>query len=136
MRISVVILCFFSIVSSVKICKAQKIPIKKLVIRHVDYDVERIYKITCDNFEKEFKNGTYNKIISNPKYLSDFYKYKMNLKPNPKNYHPDVRLKVFIFYYNGTCDTLCSDGRNAADLNGRAMFVSNKCMDFIKRISK
>jgi hypothetical protein len=104
------------------------------LIEHVDYDLEIMYKINCDDFEKQFRNNMFTRLVTNRSEINRFLVFERKLKPNKKAYFPDVRAKIIIYKDNGMQDTLCLDGRNNASLNGTPMLISEEFVAFIRKI--
>jgi hypothetical protein len=88
----------------------QKIGIKKIIIRYVDFNIETFVAVGCDSFEERFENEMKTIVIEDKKRLDIFEKYINELsKDDNEQSFPDVRLKMEIFENNGRIDTLCMD---------------------------
>jgi hypothetical protein len=132
-RISI-LLGFFYVFQN---CKTPEIPIKQLIVKHVDYNLETAAKVTCDDFEKEFYPRFLRiDTINNEAELREFYNYQLDLKSDPKRYTPDVRIKVFICKFQGPPEILCSNSEKAGLLDGKPVIISDEFSSFIKRICK
>jgi len=129
MKISLYILAII-----ISLFKTQSDKINKILIEHVDYDLETVYKINCRDFEKQFGSSMHKRVVTNISDIHRFCEFEKKLKVNNKKYHPDVRVKIIIYKDDGTKDILCSDGGNYAELNGNPMLINDDFIAFIKKI--
>jgi hypothetical protein len=123
-----IVILFFSL------CNTRSNQINKILIKYVDYDLETVYKINCDDFEKQFGSSIHSHVVTNSSDLNKFCEFERKLKLNSKKYDPDVRAKIIIYKDDGTKDTLCLDGGNSAELNGTPMLINDDFVAFIKKI--
>lgn len=112
----------------------QKIEIKKIIIRYVDFNIETFVAVGCDSFEGRFEDEIKTIVIKDKKRLDKFEKYINELsKDDNEKLLPDVRLKMEIFENNGKIDTLCMDNVRIS-LNKVSMKDSKKFKSMIKGI--
>lgn len=124
----------FIVVLFFSLCKPQSNQIIKILIKHVDYDLETVYKINCGDFEKQFGSSIHSHLVIKSSDIHKFCVFEKKLKPNKKKYHPDVRVKIILYKEDGTQDILCLDGGNSAELNGSPMLINDDFVAFIKKI--
>ena len=129
MKISLYVVALFF-----ALCKTRSNQINKLLIKHVDYDLETVYKINCGDFEKQFGSSIHSHVVTKSSDIHTFCEFEKKLKPNSKKYYPDVRAKIIIYKDDGTKDILCLDGGNSAELNGNPMLINDDFVAFIKKI--
>ncbi|MDR3628342.1 MAG: hypothetical protein P4L45_15975 [Ignavibacteriaceae bacterium] len=112
----------------------QKIEIKKIIIRYVDFNIEKLVAVGCDSFEGRFEDEIKTIVIKDKKRLAKFEKYINELSKNDNDpSFPDVRLKMEIFENNGKIDTLCMDNVGIS-FNNVSMKDSKKFRSMIKGI--
>lgn len=119
---------------SVFALNAQTERINKIVIEHVEYDLETVYKINCQDFEKRFGSSIHKHVLTQMTDINKFYEFEKKVKINKKKYHPDVRVKIILYKENGTKDVLCTDGGNSAELNGTPVLISDEFANYIKKV--
>jgi len=81
--------------------------INKIVVKWVDFDMETVIRIECDQFENSFGGGYFKTSISSEKEISNMINMIKVLKRMDNAYQPDVRGKMWLYHSNNTIDTIC-----------------------------
>jgi hypothetical protein len=105
--------------------------IKKIEIKHVDFELTSIISIDCSNFENYFEQDLNTIVIESEKDLKLFSSYVDELIEDKDQYKPDVRAKIFIYRTVNKVDTLCLSHLGLV-LNGVPMKMHPKIFDFVE----
>lgn len=104
--------------------------ISNLQVHLVDLDLERAFKVTCNDFEQIFKDEVTKTTINDEKKIKEFSILLKSLKKDPQNYIPDVRGKVLISFKDATIDTLCIS-KLGFELNGISFEYNARMINLI-----
>lgn len=66
--------------------KTNQIFEKQIVSEYVDFGIETIIDIRCEEFSSQFANETETKVIDDPNKIREILKHLQNLKPAGKEY--------------------------------------------------
>ena len=113
-------------------CQSNFDEISKIEIRSVDFYTTTMINVPCENFESSFKKEIHTMVINDNSNVKKFNTLIKSLKPDPTNYYPDVRAKLFIYNANGTIDTLCMS-LNGIALNGKPMKMDKRLLKLVEQ---
>lgn len=112
------------------------IRIIKLNIKYVDIFIETPISINCDKFEGAFIDVKDTTIVD-PIYLNNFQKLLNKLEVNPDGRKPDVRIKINIFFSDGSSACLCLEGQKGAiEYNDKVVNYNEEIASMIYSIMK
>ncbi|MBT0813142.1 hypothetical protein KIH41_17775 [Litoribacter ruber] len=78
-----------------------------LEVKKVDFGITSVFTIKCDNFEYSFQDQIESHIIKDKETISKFENWINSLESDSSDYHPDVRVRITIFYESGKKDVIC-----------------------------
>ncbi|GAA4322073.1 hypothetical protein GCM10023149_22170 [Mucilaginibacter gynuensis] len=105
--------------------------IKSIQIQFVSFYTTIDVNVDCEYFGQAFSEKKVKNVTNK---LKDFDGFLKELKPSKNNIRPDVRAKIIIFRKNGIKDTLCFDGRNLGEYNGKPVVIGTNFQKYIKNI--
>ena len=114
-------------------CQNDKNDITKIEIRSDNFYTSTMIDVPCENFEDYFKKTIRVTVINDKSIIYKFNKLIKSLKPDPTNYHPDVRAKLLIYKIDGKVDTLCMS-LNGIELNGKAMKMDKRLLKLVEKL--
>lgn len=106
--------------------------LKQVTIHYVNKDIETFYKVTCENFESFFGKKYKIAKITNKKELIQFENIMNNYEQvSLKNL--DIRVKIYIYYYNKKVSVLCVDKFGNIEFNNRPMGKNDSIFNFLEK---
>lgn len=112
-----------------------EVDINKLEIRKVDFEINTVFRIGCNNFEDSFKKDVKSITITDKSRIQNFKQLLAKLKVDKENYNPDVRAKLLIYYSNSKIDTLCMSEIGIL-FNGKSYLANEELLNFVRDTTK
>jgi hypothetical protein len=89
--------------------------------------------IDCDMVRGDFlKKDRLEIVISNKKFVSQFFKIYKNYRPSLKESGKDTRIQIYV-HYNKRVDTLCLGEYFYTFINGKKMNDSPELLELVKK---
>ena len=106
-------ICIFLILIASGCHNLQKEPsqkyVKQITSKYVDFDIETIIDIDCEQFEKQFVDEIKTNVITESNKINEILTQLNDLKPAGKDYyqHVDTRMTVELKYNSDSIETIC-----------------------------
>ena len=111
---------------------AQNKTIRMVVIKQMNFYILTFASINCNVFDGLGAESVNVDTIRDQKSLVELSKIVDSLKINHKGQTPDVRAKIYIWYDNGSEDTICLS-LVTAELNNTPLFMDNRLIEFVEK---
>jgi hypothetical protein len=91
--------------------KTNQLFVQQIVSEYIDFGIETIIDVRCEEFNSQFANETETKVIDDPNKNREILKHLNNLKPAGKEYYQnvDTRMKLKLTYNTDSVETICID---------------------------
>ena len=88
---------------------SKKIYVKQIISNYVDFNIETIIDVNCEEFESQFSDMLETVIIKDSTQISRILILLKNVKIAGNEYyqHVDTRMKVQLKYNNDSIETIC-----------------------------
>lgn len=127
--INIVLVMFFLFLSCAN--RPREKDIERALLKKVNFDINSIVNIKCENFESTFKNKLELIEINDTSSLRKLELVLKSLKSDSIGRELDVRAKLILFYSDRTKDSLCMD-RFRVTLNGKTFLMKQEFLNFIE----
>lgn len=126
------IICIIFIGLLLNSCRnPNSLEIDEIQIFKVDFEILTFGRINCNDFKSSFNSEIKKVSLKNYSQIEEFENILLSLKNDHRNYTPDVRAKILI-YYNNKCDTICMD-EACCVWRGKSLIVTSELVDFIEK---
>lgn len=107
MRYILIILAFTGCQTVIK--KSNKIYVKQIICKYVDFSIETVIDINCDDFERQFSDKMETVVINDSNQINKILSLINSLKIAGKEYyqHVDTRMKAQMKYNNDSSESIC-----------------------------
>ena len=112
-----------------------EIPIKKIEIKKVDFEINTVFRIDCNDFENSFKKELKSIIVTDKLTIQKFEQELTMLQIDTGSYNPDVRAKLLIHYSDTRIDTLCMSEIGFL-LNGKSFLSNEELLNLVRNVKK
>lgn len=127
------IICFIFIGLLLNSCRNHNsLEINEIRIFKVDFEILTFGSINCNDFNSSFNSEIKKVSFKNYSKIKEFENILLSLKNDHRNYSPDVRAKILIYYKN-KCDTICMDEAGCV-WRGRSLIVTSDLVGFIEKL--
>jgi len=107
----------------------------KIVVDYVDFNIESIISIKCNDFDKVFRNEMNRIIIVKPSEIEKFVKKLENFAPDSSKGIPDVRMRIRLFKNNCEERVICLDQFKMIS-NDRIYKVRNELLTYLMTLKR
>ena len=89
--------------------KSNQIFVKQIISEYVDFSIETIIDIRCEEFKNQFSKEIETKSIDDPNKIREILILLKNLKPAGKEYYQyvDTRMRLKLIYNTDSVETIC-----------------------------